>query len=40
MLLPLPVGRAVVFHPWDAHAPCLAAAGPEPVRKVVVKIAV
>jgi len=40
VLLPFPAGRALVFHPWDAHAPCLAAAEPAPVRKIVVKVAV
>ena len=33
-------GTVVVFFPEDAHMPCLACAGPVPVRKVVVKVAV
>jgi YhcH/YjgK/YiaL family protein len=40
VLVPFPSGRALVFHPWDAHAPCLAVTEPSPVRKIVVKIAV
>lgn len=40
VLMPFPAGRALVLYPWDAHAPCLAAADPAPVRKIVVKIAV
>jgi len=40
VMMPFPAGRALVFHPWDAHAPGLAAGGPAPVRKAVIKIAV
>ena len=40
VLFPFPAGRIFVLYPWDAHAPCLAAPEPSPVRKVVVKIAI
>lgn len=31
-------GQAAIFFPQDAHAPKLAAAGPCPVKKIVVKV--
>ncbi len=33
-------GTFAIFFPGDGHMPCLAAAAPAPVRKVVVKVAV
>jgi biofilm protein TabA len=36
----LDAGQLVVLYPEDAHAPKLAAGGPSPVHKIVVKVAV
>ncbi|OPZ30925.1 MAG: Toxin-antitoxin biofilm protein TabA [Lentisphaerae bacterium ADurb.BinA184] len=38
--LAAPAGTFVVFFPEDAHMPCLADGKPQPVCKVVVKVAV
>jgi biofilm protein TabA len=41
LAVPVPVyaGQAAIFFPEDAHAPKLALGQPEPVRKIVIKIA-
>ncbi len=36
----VPAGSFVIFHPQDAHKPCLMIDAPAHVRKVVVKVAV
>ena len=36
----LRAGRLAMLYPEDAHAPKLAAGGPSPVHKIVVKVAV
>jgi YhcH/YjgK/YiaL family protein len=36
----LPSGSFMLLWPGDGHMPCLAVAAPEPIKKVVVKIAV
>jgi YhcH/YjgK/YiaL family protein len=36
----LPQGSFMLLWPGDGHMPCLAVGGPEPIKKVVVKIAV
>lgn len=33
-------GMFTIFHPQDAHIPCMAVEKPSPVKKVVVKVAV
>jgi YhcH/YjgK/YiaL family protein len=38
--LPLQPGMFAVFFPHDAHMPGIAVAAPEPVKKIVVKVAV
>jgi biofilm protein TabA len=38
--LHLTPGRFAIFFPNDAHMPCIAVGDPQPVKKVVVKIAV
>ena len=40
-LIQVPAGTFIIFLPHDAHMPCVAVAGqPQPVRKIVVKVAV
>jgi YhcH/YjgK/YiaL family protein len=39
-LVTLPAGSFMLLWPGDGHMPCLAVDAPEPIKKVVVKIAV
>jgi YhcH/YjgK/YiaL family protein len=40
LFVPMPAGTFVIMTPQDAHMPQMAHAAPQPVRKIVIKVAV